>query len=218
MRSMNKRKTEAASSCSFVAIHRHMPILEIVTMIPGAKSALAEYGLHCFSCSGSETENLETGCRVHGFSDEEISELVDDLNKMLTELPPRPQTLELTAEAARAVQKVATEDTAVNRRSERKGKRGRSIGLSVVADASGGFCMEFRQKPCVSDRIFENPEVPGVRIFASPLTLRRIGGAVIDFREERFKLDLPAERDVQFCHNCLDNSAVCCCKTDQIAK
>ncbi|MBI2636317.1 DUF1858 domain-containing protein [Candidatus Peregrinibacteria bacterium] len=199
-----------------------MPILEIVTMIPEAKSVLAEYGLHCFSCLGNETENLAEGCRVHGFSDEEISELVDDLNQMLNDLPSRPQTLELTAEAARAVQKVAKEDAAVNRRPERKrngGRRGNgaSIGLSVVADASGGFCMEFRQKPCDGDRTFENPEEPGVRIFASPLTLRRIGGAVIDFREGRFTLDLP-EDDVQFCRNCLENSAVCCCKTGQIAK
>lgn len=209
MQPMGKGKTATARRCSSDAIHRHMPILEIVTLIPRAKSVLAEYGLHCFSCFGSETENLAEGCRVHGFSDEEISELVDDLNQMLNDLPPRPQTLELTAEAARAFRKVAKEDAAANRRSERKGKSGRrgnraSIGLSVVADASGGFCVEFRQKPCASDRIFENPEEPGVRIFASPLTLRRIGGAVIDFREGRFKLDLPEDAQKTGC-DCTQN-------------
>jgi len=162
-----------------------MPIQEIVTLIPEAKSVLAEYGLHCFSCAGSEFENLADGCRGHGFSDEEIDELVDDLNQMLDDLPPRPQTLTLTADAARAIKKVA----------EAEGQK--DADLEVIADATCGFCMEFHNNPSAglrpAEKTFTHPDIPSVRLFASTLTLKRIGGATIDFREGRFKLDLPED-------------------------
>lgn len=158
-----------------------MPIQEIVTLLPEAKNVLAEYGLHCFSCAGSAYETLGEGCRGHGFSDEEIDELVDDLNQMLRDLPARPETLALTLEGARAIRKVADDE----------GRSGQ--GLAVITDAAGGFCMEFRADPDDGDRIFTNSAEPDVHLFASALTLKRIGGATIDFREGRFKLDLPED-------------------------
>lgn len=160
-------------------IHRQMPILEIVTFIPAARGVLAEYGLHCFSCAGSEFETLEQGCLGHGFSDEELDELVDDLNIMLREMPERPQTITVTDAAAGAIQTVA----------EDEGRTGE--GLAVIADATGGFCMEFRTDPEPDEKTFV--AAGGVRVFASDLTLQRIGGATIDFREGRFKLDLPED-------------------------
>ena len=163
------------------AIHKEMPISEIVTFLPEAKKVLAEYGLHCFSCAGSEFETLVDGCASHGFSEEEIDELVDDLNQMMKEIPARPQILTLTLEGARAIKKVAKDE----------GRTGE--GLAVIADATGGFCMEFRKKPERGEKIFKNAEEPDVRLFASALTLMRIGGATIDFREGRFKLDVPED-------------------------
>jgi hybrid cluster-associated redox disulfide protein len=196
---MDKRKSPQ--------IHRQMPIQEIVTMIPEAKSVLAEYGLHCFSCAGSEFENLDDGCKGHGFSDEEITELVDDLNVMFDEMPSRPEILTLTADAARAIQKVARDE----------GEK--ECGLEVIADATGGFCMEFRSgaagKP--DEKTFENDEVPGVRLFASALTLKRIGGAKIDFREGRFKLDLPEDAQKIAC-GCTPETCDCAHKTAQTEK
>ena len=158
-----------------------MPILEIVTLCPAAKPILAEYGLHCFSCAGSQYETLVEGCKGHGFEDDEIDELVDDLNTALKEMPARPQTLTVTGAAARAVKDVAVQE----------GRTGE--GLAVIVDASGGFCMEFQQEPEEGSTTFGAPEEPSVRIFASALTLQRIGGATIDFREGRFKLDLPED-------------------------
>ncbi|MSR87335.1 DUF1858 domain-containing protein [Candidatus Peribacteria bacterium] len=172
------------------AIHRQMPIQEIVTYLPQAKSVLAEYGLHCFSCAGSEFETLAEGCASHGFPDDEIDELVDDLNGMLRDMPKRPQTLTVTLDGARAIRKVA----------EDEGRQGE--GLAVIADAAGGFCMEFCNPSAASrataeglaaNMTFVNPGEPDVRVFASELTLSRIGGATIDFREGRFKLDLPED-------------------------
>lgn len=182
-----------------------MPILEIVTLIPEAKKVLAEYGLHCFSCAGSEFETLQEGCMSHGFADEEIDELVDDLNQMLAEMPARPETLTITTAAAHAIGKIAADE---NRKDE---------FLAVIADATGGFCMEFRPEPDAADHTFKNSDVPSVRILASPLTLKRIGGAVIDFRDGRFKLDLPEDAGKIGC-GCSGEMADCGCKSDQKGK
>ena len=167
-------------------------------MLPEAKSVLAEYGLHCFSCAGSEFENLDEGCRGHGFSDEEIDELVDDLNQMLRDLPARPETLIVMEDAARAIKKVADDE----------GQK--HAILAVIADASGGFCMEFRSsaESKSDEKVFVHTAVPEVHVIASPLTLKRIGGATIDFREGRFKLDLPEDTRTSCC-NGFDNGCSC---------
>src|SRR3989338_3557111 len=197
------------------AIHRQMPIAEIITLIPEAKSVLAEYGLHCFSCAGSEFETLVEGCLGHGFSEEEIDELVDDLNQMLDALPPRTQIITLTADAARAIKKVA------------KDEGQESAGLAVIADAAGGFCMEFcdgNSAAFQAAETFVNEDVPDVHVFASSLTLKRIGGATIDFREGRFKLDLPEDAAVPGCGSsgascgCTPESCDCSHTHDQNVK
>ncbi len=192
------KKTPAMTSPDVIG--KSMPIQEIVTLMPEAKNILAEYGLHCFSCAGSEYEALGEGCKGHGFSDEEIDELVDDLNLMLRELPPRPETLTLTLEGARAIKTVA----------EQEGRTDQI--LEIIADAAGGFCMEFQAEPSAglrpAGKIFTNAEEPSVRLFASPLTLMRIGGATIDFREGRFKLDLPEDSKTGGC-GCAGGSCDC---------
>lgn len=213
---MSKRKGAPARKKSH-AIRKTMQIQEIVTLVPEAKSVLEEYGLHCFSCAGGEFENLQDGCRYHGFSDEETDELVDDLNKLLDDLPTRPQMLTITAAAAREIRKITVNEADSSPLKSAvfplSADFNQNEGLAVIADAAGGFCMEFRQEPDSMDRIFENPEEPGVRVFASFLTLRRIGGASIDFRDGRFKLDLP-EDDEQCSIDRLENGGICGCKTE----
>ncbi len=159
-----------------------MRVLEILALLPEAEKLLAEYGLHCFHCSQNATETLLDGCKSHGFSDEDIGDLITDLNEMLSAKPARPQTLTLTKDAAVALQKIMETEGKIDH------------GLCVGLDEAGGFCMEFQHEPTSDDKTFCNNEVPSVRLFASPLALSRIGGAMIDFREGRFKLDLPADQ------------------------
>ncbi len=134
---------------------------------------------------------------MHGIEEEELDELVDDLNTLLKEAPARPQSLTITAPAAKAIRTIAEAE-------KRNGQ-----GLVVTADGRGGFCLEFRAEPDDDESIFHNAEEPDVRIFASTLTLRRIGGATIDFRDERFKLDLP--EDIQQ-SGCACSANGCNCK------
>jgi Fe-S cluster assembly iron-binding protein IscA len=76
---------------------------------------------------------------------------------------------------------------AIRRIAAAEGKKG--CGLSIVADREGGFCMEFSDAPGLGDNVFTY--AGNVQVFASPETLWRIGGAVIDFRGGRITLDLP---------------------------
>ncbi|HSW88196.1 MAG TPA: DUF1858 domain-containing protein [Candidatus Saccharimonadales bacterium] len=50
---------------------------------PRAAELLAEYGLHCISCFANEYDTLEMGAQVHGMSDEEMQEMIEEINEQL---------------------------------------------------------------------------------------------------------------------------------------
>lgn len=158
-----------------------MRVADISALLPDSVQVLAEYGIHCAGCSMNGLESLAEGCRLHGFDDADIADLVSDLNDLLRAAPDRPATLTITREAAKALEKVMKQEGHIG------------DGFLVTLDGNGGFCMEFRTQPQAGEKTFSHREAPSVRIFASPLTLTRIGGSTIDFREERFKLDLPED-------------------------
>ncbi len=168
-------------------INKHMRVLDIITLCPESESVIAEYGLHCFNCSANAEETLIDGCRTHGFEDDEVDELVDDINQIIHDLPSKPEVLTLTTPAAHAIRDIA----------EAEGRLGE--GLAVIADGRGGFCLEFQQELSNDDRTFHNSDVPDVKLYASSLTLKRVGGSTIDFREGKFKLDLDEEMTARGC-------------------
>ena len=159
-------------------VAKTMTVSEITTLYPQTRDVLAEYGLHCFGCAFNALETLDEGCQGHGFSDTDIDNLVEDLNALIDQSPQRPPTLAITEAAAKAIDAIA----------RKEGKAGQ--GLVVIADDHGGFCLEFKPNAASGERTFCHANVPQVRIFASTLSLSRIGGSVIDFRDGRFKLDL----------------------------
>lgn len=160
------------------AITKEMSVRDIVALVPGGADIMAEYGLHCFSCSIGGAESLEDGVAMHGWKEETLEMLLADLNDAFEAQPERPQNLSITLEAARAIRVIAEKEEKVG------------WALTVVLDESGGFCMEFRKVVGEGDLAFTHADEPDVYIAASPLTLRRIGGATVDFRDGRFKLDL----------------------------
>lgn len=162
-------------------ITKGMTVREVITLVPVAADIMAEYGLHCFSCSIGGVETLEQGCGMHGFDEETIDALVDDINDAIGKAPKRPQDITITADAARAIFSIAKE------------QHHQDDILMVVVDEHGGFCLEFQDKPLQGDKEFGCADVPDLKVYASVLTLSRIGGAVIDLRDGRFKLDLPED-------------------------
>jgi len=156
-----------------------MNVMEIIAMHPGAADILAAYGLHCFQCAFNTLDSLESGAKSHGLTDTDIENMVTDIEELLRSVPVPPPTLTLTENGARALLEIA----------KTEGKD--SCLLRVGSDDSGGFCMEFAELKLADDREFTNAAVKGVALIASPQALHRIGGATVDFREGRFKLDMP---------------------------
>jgi hybrid cluster-associated redox disulfide protein len=186
------------------AIVASMRVLDVVTLVPQAADVLAQWSLHCSGCAMGGLETLEEGCRAHGYGDEDIACLLADIEEARRAAPARPQDLTVASAAARAIRVLAEQEGKTHPGSPWIS----SGGLTVTLDEQGAFCMEFCDHPEEGDRVFLNAEEPTVRIFASPLTLGRIGGAAIDFRDGRFKLDLPEDA-------CGCASNVCACKHEK---
>lgn len=164
-----------------------MRVREILTLLPSAEPLLAEYGLHCVGCAGSDYETLEEGYLSHGFSEDKLDDLVTDLNGLLAKTPARPQTIDVTETAARALASLLE--------SENQSDHILVVGL----DDSGNFCLDVLPDVTDDHLLFGHAAVPSLKLAASPLTLKRIGGATIDHREGRFKLDLPEDKHACAC-------------------
>lgn len=168
---------------SRAAITANMRVSEVLTLVPEAAELLKDYGLGCAGCAMGSLETLGEGCCMHGWNATEIAELVTALNALVAAAPARPQSLTLTREAARELRTILVTE----------GKHDHI--LAVVLDPAGGFCMEFLPALAQSNHIFTHPEEPNVAVTASSQVLQRIGGAIVDYREGRFKLDLPESRE-----------------------
>ncbi len=174
-----------------------MRVQDILALLPTAEPLLAEYGLHCVGCSGSAFETLEEGYLSHGFAEDRLDDLVTDLNALFERQPERPQTIEVTDTAARALAAILE--------AENQSDHVLVVGL----DDTGNFCLDVLPDVATDHLLFGHPAVPTLKLAASPATLKRIGGATIDHREGRFKLDLLEDTQRKTCA-CVDGGLCGC--------
>ncbi len=62
-------------------ITRKTPIGELVMNFPSSVEVLFGYGFHCIGCGLSAYETIEDGAAAHGFDDDAIDRLVDELKE-----------------------------------------------------------------------------------------------------------------------------------------
>ncbi len=55
----------------------------ILEECPRAAELLAEYGLHCISCFANQFDTLEMGAQVHGMTDDDLNDMVNEINTEL---------------------------------------------------------------------------------------------------------------------------------------
>ena len=60
---------------------KDMTVGEVVSLFPGAADILMGYGLHCVGCHANAFETVEQGVLGHGYTMEEVEELIEDLNE-----------------------------------------------------------------------------------------------------------------------------------------
>ena len=175
------------------SIDASMNVLEIIALHPEASDILAAYGLHCHNCVFSTMDSLDEGARAHGLTDDDIENIVHDLTELLQNTPTTPRTFTLTLAAAKALQDVALQE----------GKK--TCLLHVLSDGVGGFCMEFGDALPEGDACFTAEGIDNVTLSIAPHVLQRVGGGAVDYREGRFKLDLPQT------HACACKKDTCAC-------
>lgn len=89
-----------SSSMTITSFTGKETIIEILNKLPEAEDILIAHGLHCVGCSMGGYETLEEGCQGHGFSSEELQDILDNLNLQLNEKKIQiSQPLKLTKEA-----------------------------------------------------------------------------------------------------------------------
>lgn len=64
---------------------------DIVSKYPEVVPVLAQAGLHCIGCHVSVSESIEDGCSVHGMNSKEIDELINNVNKRISEVEKLPK-------------------------------------------------------------------------------------------------------------------------------
>lgn len=62
-----------------------MTIQEIIELYPFTMEVFAEWGLGCATCHIGAFETIEEGAIAHGFTAEEVEDILDDLNTMAEE-------------------------------------------------------------------------------------------------------------------------------------
>ena len=182
-KTMPVKSTQNSAGLQAPTIGRETCVMDIVQLCPAAADIMAAYGLHCFSCTVGGSESLADGCSMHGFDSDTVDALIEDINDALLEQPPRNADLTITSAAAESFAAILKQE---NKEDE---------ALVVMLDTQGEFCLEITPKPDGSMYIFTNENHPDVRICADSVTLWRIGGSTIDFRDGRFKLDLDQDQD-----------------------
>lgn len=154
-------------------ITRQMTIEEILSSFPQKSQKLAQEltntGLQCVGCGAATWETLEAGMLSHGFSEEEINELVFRLNSILEE-ELDATTISLTKRAADKFRKIL----------EDEGKHGWGLRFGDKAAGCSGFeyVLDYSQKAKTDDKVFLSH---GLEIHINEKIIERLLGSEIDY-------------------------------------
>ncbi len=61
-------------------LEKEMAISEIMEKSPKAVEFLSMYGLNCATCFAANFDTLKEGAQVHGMTEEELDEMIEEIN------------------------------------------------------------------------------------------------------------------------------------------
>ena len=167
---------------------------DIVADYPEIIETLLSYGVHCVGCHVSGVEPLGAGLMGHGFSEEQVEEVVLKLNEEIGKLKsdkkeekksPAEMNIEITDAASDKIQEMLKKDNKED---------GWGLRIQVVPGGCSGFQyqMLFDNKTAEDDKVFEKN---GIKVFVDHRSLEMMHGAKIDYIESLqgagFKVDNP---------------------------
>jgi iron-sulfur cluster assembly accessory protein len=156
-------------------IHAEMTIEEILTKFPQKAQKMAQEitnaGLHCVGCHAATWETLEGGMLGHGMTLEQVQQLVDRLNAVLSEEQDLT-AITVTPRAAKKFLSILQEEK----------KQGYALRLGLVPGGCSGYeyLLDFSAKAEASDQVFESN---GVAIHVSKAHVAKLLGCEVDYVE-----------------------------------
>jgi iron-sulfur cluster assembly protein len=154
-------------------VTRDMTIENIFSNFPHKSQKLAQEitnaGLHCVGCGAATWETLEAGMLGHGFSEQEIDQLILKLNEILSEEVDL-SSIRLTKRAAEKFRQILAEE----------GKEGWGLRFGDKAAGCSGFeyVLDYSEKAKPDDQVFPSH---GIEIHVSQNKIDRLLGSEIDY-------------------------------------
>ncbi len=65
-------------------ITKEMKLAEVIARWPELGEIFFDFGMGCVGCPSAVFESIEEGALTHGFTEEEINEMVDKLNETIS--------------------------------------------------------------------------------------------------------------------------------------
>lgn len=100
-------------------IQKDMIVGDVVALFPEASEILMSYGLHCVGCHANAFESIEQGLFGHGYDEQHLENLINELNEYYEEslmqeqapktLPPEADNMKIdvTAAALKKIKEIA---------------------------------------------------------------------------------------------------------------
>lgn len=184
------------SKSADITFHKDMTVGEVVSLFPGAADILMGYGLHCVGCHANAYETVEQGVMGHGYSEEDLENLMEDINEAYldeqegVERKPLPKEaddmeIEVTDAALEQIKKIAADD------------QKESWPLRIEAQSAGPklrYSMNFidPKETTISDKGFS---FGSVKIVIDKKLYHKLNGLEIDYVQEEnragFKMNNP---------------------------
>ncbi len=80
---MNTKTPKTTKEKKILKATKDTNLAKLVWEHPDTAEVLTDYGLHCVGCFASTFDTIEAGCKVHGMSDDDITELIDRINEVI---------------------------------------------------------------------------------------------------------------------------------------
>lgn len=159
-------------------IHSSMTIDSILHGFPNHSKALEDAitkaGLQCVGCHASNWETLQDGMNKHGYPQEAIHNLVEQLNTILKDGASQAEnleTIEISPTAAKYFVQFATEE----------GKKNAALRFGEESSGCGHkYILDFSDNAEPDDAVFTSH---GIHIHVKQKLLQRLLGSFIDYIE-----------------------------------
>ena len=175
-------------------IKKDMIIGDILAINPGKTHKIAniltDFGIHCVGCGAAGFETLEEGVLAHGYSEEELNQLVGKLNEVLKEKTETP-SFENKGEF-----KINFTESALTKLKEiiKSEAKGEILRISVLPGGCSGYTydMEIIQNPIEGDFPVQQD---GLNLSIDSESIELLNGTEVEFvdslKESGFKFNNP---------------------------